>query len=121
MLGMMLAVMLPGADAVRHLAGALALLVVGAVVAPAARRRQDLVPVLLDLTAMGAVLVALALAAAPGPAPSHAHGGEVAPVLAAICAGWVLARIVARGGRVAVFTGLLCGAQLALMAGPALV
>jgi hypothetical protein len=76
--------------------------------------------VLFDLTAMGAVLVALALAPSPGSAAPHAHGGAVAPVLVAICAGWMLARIVARGGRVATLTGLLCGAQLAAMTGPAL-
>ena len=117
MLAVMVVVMLPGVDATGHLAGALALLGIGLVMAPVARRRQDLGPVLVDLAGMGAVLVALATSA---PGSGHHAAGSLS-LLAAIAAGWLIGRLAVGGRRPAFVTGIACGAQLVAMIALALV
>lgn len=92
MLGAMALAMWPGARAADRL-GAIALLVVlSLVVAPFARSRGPLIAALVDLAAMGAMILAM-IGETPG-SGGHAHGGGTTGVAAvAVLAAWALARM----------------------------
>lgn len=113
MLGVMVLAMAPGAGAAGHLAGCAALTILALGLAPFAKRRRELHPVLLDLGAMAIVLAALALAA---PASGHAHGVDGLVLAALTTAVWLIARLSITHGSVSAATGALSGVSLVGMA-----
>ena len=119
MLVVMVLVMAAG-TATAHLAGGGVLLLLALVLAPFARTRRVLQPVLLDLGAMAIVLVTLVMTAPAG--SGHAHGGGLGGAALAILlgAGWLAARMLCTRGAVAVGSAVLSAAGLTAMTLPAL-
>lgn len=113
MLGVMVFAMAPGAGALGHLVGGLALAVVALALAPFARRRTELHGVLLDLGAMTVILVATAMGGPDG--GTHAHGPATIVVAGLTVVGWLIARIACTRDRVSAATGAASAIQLALM------
>jgi hypothetical protein len=95
MLGAMALAMLPGASSTDELAALGVLVAFGLALAPFARSRPHLVAALVDLVAMGAMVLAM-IATTPATAvhAGHAHGGG-AGVLAevAVAIAWAVARL----------------------------
>ena len=113
MLVVMVLAMAPGAGAPGHLAGsgALALLALG--LAPLARRRSELHPVLVDVGAMAVVLAGLAMSA---PASGHAHGIDGVALAGVATVVWLVARVRCTRGAISVATGALSAAGMVGMA-----
>ena len=126
MLGVMAIVMTPGYGVGAHLAGAgaLALLTLG--LAPFARRRAQLAPVLLDAGAMAIVIVGCAMAA-PAVAfaggstlGGHHHGVDGTAMAVLVGVAWLVARLRCTRGPVATVTGAIAAMSLVAMSAVAL-